>query len=111
MAMNRQYADLYLRISIDKQGKTTIERQEADCRAWVTSSGLQVRRSHVDRGRSAYSPGVDREGLRDALAAVSSGVVGTLVVWKLDRLSRQGIGEVGLVLEEISASGGRLVSV
>ncbi|WBQ05748.1 recombinase family protein [Kribbella sp. CA-293567] len=111
MAVNSQYADLYLRVSIDKAGKTTIERQEADCRAWVKGSGLKVRRSHVDRGRSAYLPGVDREGFRSALAAVSSGVVGTLVVWKLDRLSRQGMDEVGLVLDKIGATGGRLVSV
>lgn len=111
MAIDLQYADLYLRISIDKEGKTTIERQDIDCRAWVRNSGLKVRRSHVDRGRSAYLPGVDREGFRSALVAVSSGVVGTLVVWKLDRLSRRGMGEVGLLLDKISATGGRLVSV
>ncbi|MEU4396085.1 recombinase family protein [Kribbella sp. NPDC023855] len=111
MAASGEYADLYLRVSIDKAGKTTIERQEADCRAWVRSSGLKLRQSHVDRGRSAYRPGVEREGFRNALAAVSSGVVGTLVIWKLDRLSRQGMGEVGQVLEKISTTGGRLVSV
>lgn len=111
MDAKSKYADLYLRISIDREGKSAIERQEADCRAWVTGGGLKVRQVHVDRGRSGFQQGVDREGFRNALAAVSSGVVGTLVVWKLDRLSRQGIDDVGDVLDKIRAAGGRLVSV
>ncbi len=44
-------------------------------------------------------------------AALTSGVVGTLNVWELDRLSRQGLGEVGLLLDQLERVGGRLVSV
>lgn len=107
-----EYADLYLRVSVDRPGQTAIERQDADCRSWVSDHQLTVRRVHVDRGRSAFHDvGSRREGLSQALAAVSSGVVGTLVVWKLDRLSRQGIGKVGEFLQTIGATGGRLVSV
>ncbi len=107
-----EYADLYLRVSIDRAGQTAIERQEVDCRSWAGEQQLKVRRVHVDRGRSAYLDAAGRRrGLRQALAAVSSGVVGTLVVWKLDRLSRQGIGQVGEFLQTIGAVGGRLVSV
>jgi site-specific DNA recombinase len=106
-----QYADLYLRVSIDRDGKTAIERQELDCRSWTGEHDLKVRRVHVDRGRSGYLRGAGRKGLTEALTAVSSGVVGTLVVWKLDRLSRQGIGQVGQLLEDIGEAGGRLVSV
>jgi len=107
-----EHADLYLRVSVDRPGQTAIERQEVDCRSWAGQEELKVRRVHVDRGQSAYldAPG-RRQGLREALAAVSSGVVGTLVVWKLDRLSRQGIGRVGEFLQTIGAVGGRLVSV
>jgi site-specific DNA recombinase len=106
-----KYTDLYLRLSLDRDGKTAIERQELDCRAWAGINGLKVRNVHIDRGRSGYKSGVERRGLDAALAAVTSGVVGTLIVWKLDRLSRQGIGQVGLVLEKIEIGGGRLVSV
>ncbi|KOT54345.1 hypothetical protein ADK43_27165 [Streptomyces rimosus subsp. rimosus] len=102
--------DLYLRLSLDRDGKTAIERQEADCRLWVESSELTVREVHVDRGRSGYKT-VARGGFDAALAAVTAGVVGTLVVWKLDRLSRKGIGQVGKVLDDIEKAGGRLVSV
>ncbi|MFE5716129.1 recombinase family protein [Streptomyces sp. NPDC056501] len=102
--------DLYLRLSLDRDGKTAIERQEADCRAWAERNGLTVRKVHIDRGRSGYKT-VERKGFDAALAAVTAGVVGTLVVWKLDRLSRKGIGQVGKVLDAIEEAGGRLVSV
>ncbi|MEV6506589.1 recombinase family protein [Streptomyces sp. NPDC051642] len=102
--------DLYLRLSLDRDGKTAIERQEADCRAWAERNGLSVRKVHIDRGRSGYKA-VERKGFDAALAAVTAGVVGTLIVWKLDRLSRKGIGQVGKVLDDIEKAGGRLVSV
>ncbi|MFI7339144.1 recombinase family protein [Streptomyces sp. NPDC050085] len=102
--------DLYLRLSLDRDGKTAIERQEADCRAWAERNGLTVRKVHIDRGRSGYKS-VERKGFDAALAAVTAGVVGTLIVWKLDRLSRKGIGQVGQVLDDIEKAGGRLVSV
>ncbi|ALO09583.1 resolvase domain-containing protein [Streptomyces venezuelae] len=51
---------------------------------------------------------VERKGFDAALAAATSGVVGTLIVWKLDRLSRRGIGQVGKVLDDIEKAGGRL---
>lgn len=47
-------ADLYLRLSPDREGKTAIDRQEADCRAWAERNGLTVRKVHIDRGRSGY---------------------------------------------------------
>ena len=102
--------DLYLRLSLDRDGKTAIERQEADCRAWAERNGLTVRKVHIDRGRSGYKS-VECKGFDAALAAVTAGVVGTLIVWKLDRLSRKGIGQVGQVLDSIGRVGGRLVSV
>ncbi|MFD4571989.1 recombinase family protein [Streptomyces sp. NPDC058417] len=102
--------DLCLRLSLDRDGKTAIERQEADCRAWAERNGLTVRKVHIDRGRSGYKT-VERKGFDAALAAVTAGVVGTLIVWKLDRLSRKGTGQVGKVLDGIEKAGGRLVSV
>ncbi|MEU6194064.1 recombinase family protein [Streptomyces sp. NPDC047061] len=56
--------------------------------------GLVVRRVHVDCGRSGYKD-VLRKGFDAATEAVTSGAVRTLIVWKLDRLSRKGTAEVG----------------
>lgn len=103
-------ADLYLRLSLDREGKTAIERQESDCRAWAAQHGLVVRQVHVDRGRSGYKD-VARNGFDAATLAVTSGGVPTLIVWKLDRLSRKGTAEVGPLLEEFGRVGGRLISV
>ncbi|MFH8616557.1 recombinase family protein [Streptomyces sp. NPDC017979] len=103
-------ADLYLRLSLDREGKTAIDRQEADCRAWAERNGLTVRKVHIDRGRSGYK-NVSRKGFDAAITAATAGVVGVLIVWKLDRLSRRGIGEVGKALDDIGRVGGRLVSV
>lgn len=91
-------------------GKTAIERQEADCRAWAAQHGLVVRQVHIDRGKSGYKD-VARKGFDAATRAVISGAVGTLVVWKLDRLSRKGTAEVGPLLAEFERIGGRLISV
>ncbi|WP_426364778.1 recombinase family protein [Streptomyces sp. E-08] len=62
--------DLYLRLSLERDGKTAIERQEADCRAWAERNGLTVRKVHVDRGRSGYKA-VERKGFAAALASGS----------------------------------------
>lgn len=110
MRQRHAYADLYLRLSLDRDGKTAVERQEIDCRAWADAAGLQVRVVHVDRGRSGYKD-VTRDGFEAARAAVLSGVVKTLIVWKLDRLSRKGVAEMGPLLDELTCVGGRLVSV
>lgn len=110
MRQRDDQADLYLRISLDRDGKTAIERQEADCRRWAADHGLEVRMIHVDRGRSGYKD-VVREGFDRARAAVVSGTVRTLIVWKLDRLSRKGISEIGPLLDELDQVRGRLISV
>jgi site-specific DNA recombinase len=104
-------ADLYLRLSLDFEGATSIDRQEADCRRWCAAHGLTVREVHVDRGVSGFDETAHRNGFDAALAAVTTGEVDALVVWKLDRLSRRGIGQVGQLLDAFEKVGGRLVSV
>ncbi|MFZ3595640.1 recombinase family protein [Streptomyces sp. BH104] len=54
---------------------------------------------------------VVRDGFDSARAAVVSGAVRTLIVWKLDRLSRKGISEIGPLLDEFDQVEGRLISV
>ncbi|MGW7206396.1 recombinase family protein [Streptomyces sp. NPDC054837] len=110
MQQSHACADLYLRLSLDREGKTAIERQEAECRGWAEHNGLTVREVHVDRGRSGYKD-VAREGFKAARSAVVSGAVRTLIVWRLDRLSRKGMAEVGPLLDEFECAGGRLISV
>ena len=108
-----QTADLYLRLSLDHPGATAIERQEADCRRWCDANGVAIRKVHVDRGISGYLEitQAHRDGFTAALNAVATGETQMLVVWKLDRLSRRGVGQVGPLLDDLEHVGGRLVSV
>ncbi len=101
--------DLYLRLSISADGADSLERQEADLRKWAANEGLEVRKVWRDDGRSGYRRGVKREGFDSALKAIVNGEAKTLAVWKLDRLSRQGAGQVGVFLDDVERAGGRLV--
>lgn len=104
--MTADLVDLYLRLSVDREGKDALERQEADLRAWAAREGKTVRKVWKDT-LSGFK-NVKREDFDNAVRAVSAGEVGTLAVWKLDRLSRRGAGQVGLVLDDVEAVGGRL---
>ncbi|MEV7607910.1 recombinase family protein [Microbacterium sp. NPDC089320] len=101
--------DLYIRLSVDAEGKDSMERQEADLREWATRAGLTVRKVWRDRGKSGYKRGVKRPDFDAAVAAVTSGEVATLAIWKLDRLSRRGAGQVATILDDVDAVGGRLL--
>ena len=105
--MHNDLVDLYLRLSVDREGKDALERQEADLREWASREGKTVRKVWKD-SVSGYKD-VAREDFDRAVKAVTNGDVGTLAVWKLDRLSRRGAGQVGLILDEVEKAGGRLV--
>lgn len=83
-----ELADLYLRLSLDYPGATSIERQDAECRRWCAANDLGVRQVYLDRGVSGFSESAQRRGFDPAIAAVRAGEVSILVVWKLDRLSQ-----------------------
>ncbi|WP_172655875.1 recombinase family protein [Demequina maris] len=99
--------DLYLRLSVDREGKDSLENQENDLREWATGAGLTVRKVWRDRGISGYKD-VERPDFENALSALRAREVGTLAVWKTDRLSRRGAGQVGLVMDELEALGARI---
>jgi DNA invertase Pin-like site-specific DNA recombinase len=80
-------AGVYVRISRDKSGNALgVERQEPPCRDYCTRRGWHVHETYIDNDLSAYSgtrPAFERL-LRDAEA----GIIGAIVAWDADRLSR-----------------------
>ncbi|MEU7432154.1 recombinase family protein [Streptomyces sioyaensis] len=101
--------DLYLRRSTLQDDKTTLKAHERDLRARAEREGLTVR--HVWKEElSAFKAGVIRDEFDKAISAVLAGEVRHLLVWKLDRLSRQGMGQVGQVLDDFERMGARLVA-
>ncbi len=97
-------AGLYVRVSGRGQ---TAENQERELRAWADRSGYEVVRVYTDTISGARP---DRAGLRAAIAGAHQRDYDVLLVWALDRLSREGIAPMLRHLEELRALGVRVRS-
>ena len=89
--MNR--AGIYARLSNADENSTSTKRQEKDCREHAKSLGLEVVDEFVDEGISGYRD-VERPAFDEAIEALVRGDFDTLIVWKLDRLTRRGMGHI-----------------
>lgn len=78
----------YARVSTDRQADSgiSLEAQEHKIRAMAEVQGIELLETIVDRGESAKS--LNRPGLRRLLALVESGQVESVIIAKLDRLTR-----------------------
>lgn len=104
-----RFADIYVRLSVFDETTDALERQEEDLRGWAEKLGLTVRRVWRDAGVSGFKTGVDRAAFKNAVQALTNGDVSTLLVWKLDRLSRKGAGEVGTLMDDLQKSGAKIM--
>lgn len=101
----------YIRVSTVEQASVglSLDAQRSRLAAWAELHGVALVDVIEDAGLSASS--LDRPGLTRALAMVGSGAAGTLVVTKLDRLTRN-VRDLGvLVAEHFGEHGADLVSV
>jgi hypothetical protein len=81
---------IYARISDDRDGRqTATARQLEDCGAFAAKKGWEVADEFEDIDTSAYKANIKRPQFARMLAALSNGEIDGVVVWKLDRLSRQ----------------------
>ncbi|MEU5807380.1 recombinase family protein [Streptomyces sp. NPDC047718] len=101
--------DPYLRRSTLQDNKDTLKAHERDLRERAQREGLTVREVWTDEA-SAFKAGVTREKFDKAIASVVAGEVRHLLVWKLDRLSRRGMPQVGDVLDTFESRNARLVA-
>ncbi len=85
-------AAVYTRISrlTDDDTSTSLERQEADCLAFAQEKGWQVGPGDIfrDANRSAFSNKRSRPAFVRLTKLAEEGRYQHLVIWKLDRLSR-----------------------
>ncbi len=96
---------VYLRVSTTGQD---VKSQEPDLRAWVRT---HARGSLVRWFRDQFTGAtLNRPEMRNLEADVRAGRVGTVVVWRLDRLGRTA-GQTITFLDELNASGVRFVSL
>lgn len=100
----------YLRVSTDEQREGFgLAVQDDAIRAYCAANGLRLTGVFADEGLSG-SNGLDtRAALADALEALRDGTAAVLVVYRLDRLSRDAILQESL-LRDVWTHGGEVVS-
>jgi site-specific DNA recombinase len=93
---------IYLRISVEREadigGKSATERQREDCERFAVSRGWEVAEVFEDADLSAFNKNIKRPAFGRMLESLKAGDIGAVLVWKLDRLSRQQ-RDLGLVLD------------
>jgi DNA invertase Pin-like site-specific DNA recombinase len=98
-------AAIYARVSDEK---LELENQLRDLRAWAPRLEYQLLAApFVDELSGARA---DRPGLQAALAAAHRREFDVLLVWALDRLSREGIAPMLTYLQRFTAAGVRIQS-
>jgi DNA invertase Pin-like site-specific DNA recombinase len=102
---------IYARLSRDRDGtETATVRQEADCRALANGEGWDVVDVYVDSDLSGFDPKVSRPDFERMIDDLEGGVIQAVLVWKLDRLSRQP-GQFESVVRACERTGARIVSI
>jgi DNA invertase Pin-like site-specific DNA recombinase len=97
-------AALYLRVSNREQ---TVENQERELRAWAERLGLE---RIVVYSETASGAKTERAQLAALLAAAHRREFDVLLVWALDRLSREGIGPMVRTMEQLRTASVRVLS-
>lgn len=100
----------YIRVSTDKQADfgVSLEAQTAKVRAMALVQGAELVDLIIDAGESAKS--LNRPGMACLLSQVDAGVVETVIIAKLDRLTRS-VKDLAELLERFTRHGVSLVSV
>jgi len=100
----------YIRVSTDKQADrgVSLDAQAEKIRAMAVVHSAALAEIIVDGGESAKS--LNRPGMAKLLAMVDAGHVGTVIIAKLDRLTRS-VKDLCTLLERFSKRGVTLVSV
>ncbi len=97
-------AALYIRVSTKEQ---TTASQEDELRRWAARLRLQVVRVYADTASGARS---GRAALASVLAEAHRREFDVLLIWALDRLSREGIGPMIRYMDQLRAAGVRVQS-
>lgn len=79
---------LYGRISKDRANETSTETQMRDMRAMCDIAEYAIVGEFTDYGKSAFKLDIERDQFEAAMAMIESGQASKLIVWKLDRMSR-----------------------
>ncbi|MFE0020537.1 recombinase family protein [Amycolatopsis sp. NPDC059021] len=107
----RLRACLYLRISDLTDTTTSIPRQEIKCTARAELIGATDIVVRKDEDKSGYHAHVVRPGFDQALADLRARRVDVLIVFKVDRATRQGIPQASEIIRVVYETGCRFISI
>lgn len=100
----------YARVSTENQLENySIDEQIDRLKAYCKAKGYPVTKFYIDGG---YSGGnINRPGLQQMLSDINSGYINTIIVYKLDRLSRSQKDTLFLIEDKFLAAGVDFVSI
>jgi DNA invertase Pin-like site-specific DNA recombinase len=100
----------YIRVSTQEQVESgfSLQAQEERIRAYAVATARVLSRVVVDDGKSAKS--LDRPGLQGILKDIKNGRVSSVIVLKLDRLTRS-VRDLGELVDMFQASNVDLIAV
>ena len=100
----------YVRVSTEKQADfgVSLETQAEKVRAMAVVQGAELVDIIIDAGESAKS--LNRPGMARLMSLVDAGAVDTVIIAKLDRLTRS-VKDLAELLERLTRRGVALVSV
>jgi site-specific DNA recombinase len=101
---------VYTRISQDRHESDSIKRQDTEAQQYARSQGWEVVDTYADHGLSASKKRVKRPQYERLMADARAGVIDAILVWKIDRLTRQP-RQIEDLIELVNATGVRLVSM
>jgi site-specific DNA recombinase len=96
-----RFAAIYVRQSVEKEDSCSLEMQEMRCRALADVLGLPAK-VYADPGKSGKD--LDRPGFKLMMADVRAGKVETVIVYKLDRISRN-LKDFFVLMDELQSLG------
>ncbi|MGW8848243.1 recombinase family protein [Streptomyces xiamenensis] len=102
-----ELAEIYLRRSRKKDTLTSMRQQVREMCGHARSENKRIRHVWFEQ-RSASKASVRREEFEKATGSVIAGLSKTLYVFKTSRLSRRGMGQVGLLLDEFESRKARI---
>ena len=100
----------YIRVSTQDQAESglSLTHQENKIRAYASALDIELTSIAVDAGYSAKS--LNRPAMQEVISKVKSGAVDTVIILKLDRLTRS-VKDLGAVVELFEKTGAALISV
>jgi site-specific DNA recombinase len=100
----------YIRVSTEQQADSglSLEAQRTKVTAMAVVQGVELAGIITDEGESAKS--LNRPGMEKLLGMIDGGQVSTVIIAKLDRLSRS-VKDFGSLIETFEKKGVNLVSV